>query len=253
MNIPEFTVLCAVDDSHVDELAISYDSWRRHKPSLLSRPMLVMIDVHSTPSEHSWHTNAKRYWASRLDFLGSHSGKVEFRFSSAAPDIPVRERVLSSFVFAAKFIETPYYLKLDADLLATGCDDWIDPKWFWGGPEVIAPRWGYTKPASQVAAFNAWSNGFPDAFPLAGVQAKIVGNYAKHHRFISYCQFGSTFWTQGMSKLAGERLPIPSQDGFLSMCAYRGGARVKHFDAKALGWRHIGGGIEKLRRAAEVA
>lgn len=250
-EIPEFTILCAVDDSHVAELEVSYATWRKHKPSLTSRPMLVMIDVHSTPREHSWHTLCQEYWRRRLAFLASHAGPVEFRFATENVVLSVRERVLSSFVFAVRHVKTPYYLKLDADLLATGCDDWISPKWFWGGPEIVAPRWGYTKPAEQVSSFNDWSDKHPQEFPMARIQAEIVGNVAKHRRFISYCQFGSTFWTSKMAHLAYPRLPIPSHDGFLSMCAHRSGAVVRHFDAKALGWLHVGGGLEKLKRAAE--
>ena len=256
---PDFTILLAADAAHADELAISYSTWMMHKPSLASRPIVVMCDLHTCPEDPSGD-----WWRWKLRFLLEHPGGASLKFCCddryAAADH--RAYMLSQFISAVRHVSTPYYLKLDSDTIATGCDDWINPKWFWGGPEIVAPAWGYTKPASQVADFNAWSDLFPDLFPHARVNAKIVGNVAKHRRFISYCQFGNTAWTRKMAKPAEHpdfaskvRLPIPSQDGYLSMCAERSGALVRHFDAKAAGWRHVGvhsgrGGIKRLAEAA---
>lgn len=70
---------------------------------------------------------------------------------------------------------------------------------------------------------------------------------------ISYCQFGNCDWTWSMAELAGERLPIPSHDGFLSLAADRSGAEIKHVRMNKLGWRHVGSNIKRLRAAAAEA
>lgn len=239
--IPDFTILVAVDATHIDELRLSYATWRRHKPTTMQRPLRVICDAYSLKSSH------------QLDFLCDHPGGVQFNYPTWGADWPVRERMLAGFVFGVKWISTPYYMKLDADTIATGHDDWISPEWFTGSPAVIASPWGYTKPASQLAAFHGWSDQHPQAFPLPMPRHEISGNIAKHRRMISWCQFGNTDWTWRMAELELERLPIPSQDGFLSLCAARSGATIRYVKMKELGWQHIGSGGRRLREAAERA
>lgn len=263
-GIPDFTILVAADQSHIEELRLSYATWARHKPSLLRRPMLIVYDDESGQSHLP-------DWLARLSFIG-HSDAAFIPASSCLPwndsppgrntprDISQREKMLTTLVFAVQHIETPYYLKLDCDTICTGPDDWIDPAWFDGSPAIIAPRWGYTKPYTMLDDLDRWAEGNSlsagprvrraTQWPSDG---SIRSRIAKHPRFISYCQFGEAEWTRRMAALAGNRLPCPSQDTFLSYCAVRSGALVRTVDMKARGWRHVGSNINRLRAAAAEA
>lgn len=253
--IPDFTIICAVDASHIEELRLSYATWARHKPSLLKRPMLVMVDPHIHDPNGSWWSVVQECWRQQLAFLKDHPGGIQVGYAAdcRGKDWPLRERMVSSFVFAAKHIRAPYYLKLDTDCIATGCDDWIKPEWFAGKPAIIAPPWGYTRPAESLAAFARWSDQHPQAFPRPMPEYRILGGIAKHRRMISYCQFGNTDWTWRMAELAGDRLPVPSQDTFLSIAAARSGAEIRYVPMKQHGWQHVGSNLKRLREAAARA
>lgn len=249
--IPDFTILCAADASHVEELRISYATWKRHKPSLLLRPLLIGCDLHTCPVDPSGDWYREQLGPEIM----AHPGGVKLKFIGDGENWPVRERMVSWFVFGARHVETPYYLKLDSDCVATGNDNWTDARWFRGSPAIIASKWQYTKPAGQLATFRKWSDQHPQAFQHSMPEYVIgaLGSKAFHSRMISYCQFGRTDWTAEMAQLAGERLPIPSQDGFLSLAAARNGAEIRTVQMKNLGWQHVGGGGRRLREAAAAA
>lgn len=253
MSIPDFTLLCACDASHVEELRLSYATWAKHKPSLLRRPLLILCDLFSAPVDPCGNWYREQLGPEIM----ANPGGVVLKFPHWGQDWPVRERMVAAFVYGTKWVQTDWYLKVDADLIATGNDNWIRPEWFDGRPAIIASPWPYTKPAQQLVDFAVWSDHRPQAFPLPMPTAhlKADGVRAYHRRVISYCQFGRTDWTFDMAELteAEERLPIPSQDGFLSLCAARSGAIVRYVQMKNYGWRHVGSSINRLRAAAAEA
>jgi hypothetical protein len=249
--IPDFTILVALDREHLQEFAWSYPTWIMHKPNLIRRPLLLAIDV----AHHDDRDDAIRRWTEALQFvLRRHCGPVSFFEWDGLPELPQRERMLTALVRAVADVETPYYLKIDTDTIATGGpDNWINPEWFDGSPACIASPWGYTKPAGMVADFDLWADKHPQAFGALRIEHKIMGNVARHRRMISWLMFGNTAWSRRMAGLAGERLPIPSQDTFLSCCAARGGGEIRRVRMSEHGWRHVGGGGKRLQVIAREA
>lgn len=241
MSIPDFTVLCAVDREHLPELEIAWATWKRFKPELFDHSMLLMVDgirPFSLP---------RCYW--------ENADVIEWHWR---PDLPQRERMLTSLVHAAKHVATPYFLKIDCDTIATAAGAWIDPAWFDDDPVWVASPWGYSKPADSVQRFDGWGDVTPwiRDFPRLNIPFDPAADRVKHPRMISWLQFGRTDWTRSMAALCGidsGRLPIPSQDGFLSMCAARCREFTRTVRFDRYGWKHIGGGIDRLRREAEKA
>ncbi len=71
--------------------------------------------------------------------------------------------MLTGLVFAAQEVETPWYLKIDTDVVATPCRRWLDPRWFEpdakGRPcAFIASPWSYTKPAEWIDRLEEWKS-----------------------------------------------------------------------------------------------
>ncbi|MBN8627381.1 MAG: hypothetical protein J0M17_18035 [Planctomycetes bacterium] len=163
------------------------------------------------------------------------------------PGVSQREKMLSGLVFAARNIRTPWYLKLDVDVLAEPCPEWLKEEWFHADrdgrtPRFVASPWSYTKPASWIPALETWGDRVPyfSNYPALGIGQNNSTTRLQHRRIISYCFFGDTAWTVKMASLCGgERLPVPSHDTFLWYCAAR---RRDHFRAvrmSAVGWRHL--------------
>lgn len=264
MSVPDFAIMVAVDREHVEEFAISFPTWAKFKPSLVIRPIVFVTD--SRDKTDHYHIFGRLIEIIGEDRLTSGGNCTFAQVNQRRPHSSQREKMLAGIVFdgpaRVSQLGLKYYLKLDCDTICSaGPDDWIDPNWFLGSPEIIAPKWRYTRPASQLADFRKWSDRYPLSFPFSMPIYSLSVDHSKafHRRMISYCQFGRTDWTQQMAglcrlpELAGERLPIPSQDTFLSLCAARAGAKIQFADMKARGWRHVGSNIGRLRKAAAEA
>lgn len=273
MNIPDFTVVIGVDANHLWQLETSLPTIAKHKPSLfgvngsrwivfrdsacdgLGKKVCDVFGKYDLPVEcYPWpgkgvvHTGGKG------------------RFQDAQ-----RYKMLSGFVHVpAKAVSTPYWLKLDLDVVASGHDDWIDAGWFSGGPAsfgddgippaIIAHPWGYTKPAEQMWMLDRWvdlnKESLPeleDCEPL-NLFAKIGATALSHPRIISWCSFYNTEFSRKCSEWAEKtcgpgQLPVRSQDGYHFYCATRLGEKIVTVNMKNRGWRHCSG--KNLRQNAE--
>lgn len=239
-GIPDFTVVCAVDAEHVEELAVSYPTWSR----LSRRPFLFIVDP-----------DAPQAYDRLLDIYGSGFSAVSV---AQRPHSSQREKMLAGLVFeVAEHVETPYYLKVDTDAICDGPanwnleDGWIDERWFEGEPAIIGQKWGYTKPWRMLEDLDVWAAGKPEFASAPPLARTVAGDKAKHPRIISYCMFGRTDFTKKMAGLAGDWLPVPSQDSYLGYCCTRLGETMVR--TRMPGWRHVGGGGRRLREAAAEA
>lgn len=262
MNIP-YTLVVGVDDYHLRQLELVWPTWKKHKTSLLKSSMIVFFDRRQV-SEVAVravvdHPNLRTIpWPIRgLDYGGEGTNKW---------DNPQRAKMLSGFVYVpALFVETPYWLKLDTDVVATGVDDWIDPEWFDGNPAIVAHPWNFTKPADQMLMMDKWvvmnkdrlpkeiTNSSPlDLVPIEG------WDRLTHKRIISWCGFFDAQWTFEMAHLTTKNggryeLPIASQDGFLWYLATRMGRKVVRANMKkGRGFEHWSTWFNVSRRAKEV-
>jgi hypothetical protein len=167
---------------------------------------------------------------------------------------PQRYMMLSGFVHVPALcqIETPYWLKLDLDAVATGHDDWVDPSWFKDNPAIVSQPWGYTKPADQMLKLDQWVDRYAEHLPILANQPplnlvpKEGSSLVKHPRIISWCGFFSTGFTSLCSAMASTtcgrgRLPVPSQDGFMFYAAKRAGLPIHIAQMKSRGFEHHNG------------
>lgn len=253
-GVPPCTLILVVDRPHLEELRWAWSSWVMHQPYVSTLPTLVAYDASSVDPVRPEELEFIR---SPLETFG---GSVEFvpilpSFCPAAAG--QRERMLSAFVLLLpQLVRTPYYLKLDTDLVAVAEGrTFPNAEWFEGGPAIIAPRWSYTKPADRIAALDRWGDaklGIKEKPPL-NLPYDPAAKRIRHSRIISYCMFGRTDWTCDMAAIAGDRLPVPSQDSFLWYCAARRGERINSFHAGHFGWKHCGSRLSRVRDAARDA
>lgn len=248
MLVPEFTVVVGVDRKHLRQLSWVLPTWRKHKPSLFERPWVVFYDR----LQLSYQTVAKVV-GQREDLsivpwpaVGiDYERKAEGRFGD-----PQRYRMLSGFVHVPAMVaSTPYWLKLDTDVVAIGKDDWIDEKWFKTSPAIISHPWNFTKPANQVDLLDEWVACYRREMPLLSKQPPLNLHPQRgaerlgHRRIISWCGFFSTAITRFASNLAetfcGQgQLPVPSQDGYLWYVSRRLQLDIARVNMKSLGFEH---------------
>ena len=252
MKESAFTTVVGVDGKHLNQLSFSWPTWKRHKPALLKRPMLIFHDyrqvLESQVRKVVDHPNLKVVpWPNPLfqdeEFKGNDSDKWTNR---------QRNRMLCGFIhIPAQFVETPYWLKLDTDVVAVGRDNWINPEWFAKQPVIVAHPWKFTKPPDQMLWLDDWVRQNADHLPfLAGTNPlnlfpKKGSQRLGHRRIISWCGFFGTNFTRVCAAAASvtcqpNHLPVPSQDGFSWYMATRLGQLVQPVNLKCRGWQHWG-------------
>lgn len=238
------TLVVGVDGYHLDQLSWTWLTWKKNKPSLLKMPMLVFRDRDQVSEQDVLRV------VDHPDLLVVEwppPGVVHAGGSDKWTD-PQRYKMLSGFVHVpASRVKTDYWLKLDTDVVATGCDHWIDQGWFSGSPAIVCQPWGFTKPADQMIRLDEWAElnkectGF--RLPPLKLAPREGSDRVRHKRIISWCGFFHTAITAAASRLAEMtvgrgQLPVPSQDGFLWYVAARLGTEVKRVQMKGLGWEH---------------
>lgn len=242
----EFTTVVAVDQKHLKQLKTVWPTWERHKPGLLDNPMVVIYDQASgiSPDDIRQATNHPA-----LTICSWPPPNVVFEGDPETKWYhPQRYKMLAAFVHVpAAVVTTAYWLKLDTDVVATGCPDWIDEEWLWDTPAICAHRWGFTKPANQMLLLDDWVARHREPLRILAsekplcMSPKLDSDRLSHPRIISWCGFFNTTITRLASDFARRtcgdgQLPVPSQDGYLWYVATRLGYQVKRVDMKARGW-----------------
>lgn len=234
MNLSQITLVLGIDKEHATELRLTWPTWIKFKPELLEMPLLVFYDPDEIDSQsvtflHS-HPNA-RFIPWRCDFEADQRTKMLTGWIR----VPARE------------VHTPWYLKLDTDVVATKQGSWIEEAWFQPNstgklPVFISSKWSYSKPSNAMELLDAWADQIPDLcrFPRLNIPFIPGLNRVYHPRIISWLFFCQTSWAREMSTLIKERTrpPLASHDTFLFYCAKRRGdffirKRMTHY-----GWRH---------------
>jgi hypothetical protein len=159
-----------------------------------------------------------------------------------------REKMLSGFVHvAAHEVRTPWYLKLDTDVVATGDTQWIRPEWFQPNkqgqfPVFISSIWNYSKPRYLMDLLDDWGDQIPElrSKPRLNLPYSSQSSLVAHSRIISWIFFGRNDWTARVAEWLAPsgRLPFPSQDSFMYYCAKRGGEHYVRENMARLGWHH---------------
>lgn len=246
----DFTTVVGVDAAHLEEWALTWPTWARHRPQILDQPLLVVCDA-DRPIET---------WEAALRFL-RHPRVTLVPWSQ--PGVSQREKMLTGLTLVpTAHVRTPWFLKLDTDVAATAPADWVPDAWFAPDvadrvPTVVAPPWGYTKPADAVRRLDDWGDTTPGLCdrPRLDLPVPTGADRVRHPRVISWCLFGRTDWLREVTADCRGRLPVPSHDTFLSYCLVRRGDFHRRVDMRSLGWVHTGSRrrLERTCRAAVAA
>ncbi|MDP1591750.1 MAG: class I SAM-dependent methyltransferase [Prosthecobacter sp.] len=234
MKLEDITLILGVDGAHLEELRLVWPGWMKYKPELRAMPCVVFYDAGQvSPAD--------------MTFMSDHP-----QVRHVPWDLPharnQREKMLTGFVHVpAREVRTPWYLKLDTDVIATGPGEWIKPEWFEPDekgelPVFIAPAWGYSRPRYVMDVLDDWADGVR-AFigtPRLNLPYSSQATLVKHSRVISWLFFGRTDWTCEMAALCGSdgRMPVSSQDTFMSYCATRLGCGHVRIRMTNHGWKH---------------
>jgi hypothetical protein len=168
---------------------------------------------------------------------GRRDGISRARQANAADQ---RERMLSAFVLGtAKHVETKWWKKLDADAYAA--DDTPPVTEEMKEYAIFGHRWGLSM-AEHIRALDAWAAthrrlNCPPMFE----PSRVRGEKYRHARTQSYAQMHSSRFTRLCARLAGDQMPVPSQDTYMFYLADRLGYRVGRANFKeTFGFGHCG-------------
>jgi len=253
-----FTIVLGVDREHFGQLQIAWATWRKHKPGLFDHPILIFYDSSQVdPRDIRTQLYPNEYqivpWSPPV---ASFPGTPGDKWSD-----PQRHKMLAGFVHVpAAYVRTDYWLKLDADTIATGRDDWIDSDWFKAGTGIVAHKWGLTKPPHQMLELDQWAESFVISTPPLRLFPQDNENKLRHKRIISWCGFFSTELTKFASAFASgsarsacpSELPVCSQDGYMWYLAKRFRYEIVRVNMKSCGWDHCSSTRRLMEKAKEV-
>jgi hypothetical protein len=202
------TIVTAVDRKYLSHLRVSLPNWLKHK-RLNYYPFLVYVNGFNGVDDNE------------LNFLRSYENITvkEWNLSQAENQ---RENMISAFVLGtARDIQTPYWLKLDADAFAVDQRELINEEM--AKYVICGHRWHYTKPWQWIQKLDEWAKTIPVALatPPMFDSKCIDGRRYGHARTASFVQLHQTEFVRQAAALAGERLPVPSHDTYLFYLASR--------------------------------
>lgn len=234
MNLEDITLVLGLDAAHLEELRWTWPTWMRFKPELRAMPALVFYD----PAEID---------PRRVTFLEEHRRLRWVPWEMPAAESQ-REKMITGFVhIPAREVQTPWYLKLDTDAVATGPGEWIKEHWFAPGPRgrtavMVSSKWSYSKPHDVIELLDRWAEGVRRLrrYPPLNLIGSPEKNRVRHRRIISWIFFCQTQWTREVAGWLGPngRLPHPSQDTFLFYCNKRMRRRIVRERMSKYGWKH---------------
>lgn len=233
----DISVILSIDDHHLDELALSWQTWFKFKSREFNnfKKFIIMFDSEELSEDDN-----------RLDFLRGHNVQL-VPWPDRANIFPTqRAKMLTSLVYAPYHVETDWYIKIDTDAMASNNKKWIFDDWFTGEYKFISNPWGYTKPSTAIHTLDEWADNIDSLskydrldFPFNEEDKRVC-----HKRIISWLFVCDTDWSTYAAKIAekyyGDKfLPIPSQDTYLYYIAERTKQKYKRVKFKKFGWHHI--------------
>lgn len=212
----DVTIVTACDPKYVECLKLTFPTWIKYK-NITKYPMIVYIN--------GFNDND-----SRLDFLRKYDNIKLIHWDMHNVNNH-REKMLSAFVFGpAKDVKTKYWLKIDCDAYAT--DDRAILKEEMKDFDIVGHKWSYTKPFEWINTLNKWSVDKNFNFTHTIDQKQISKHRYYHQRTNSFVQLHSTEFIKEAAQIAGDKLPIPSQDTFLWYISCLLNKKVKRYNFK---------------------
>ena len=253
----EYTTVVAVDGQNgkntVRDLKLVWQTWRLLKPELFHHPMVVIYDAQEAD---------RTTWLHRLAFLREHPDLRVIgwdwpnRDDSELAAMDQRERMLTAFVkVPPAVVETAFWLKLDCDTVAFAPGGFVEESWDRDYPTLIAPGWGYTKPATLPGILDRWAATVPELAPFRAMNLPEPGpgqETIKTRRITSWLMFISTAFSKLVADFCPGRLPVPSQDTLHWYVAWRRGDAIIRHPFKQMGWQHASTRRHRRQLVADV-
>jgi len=258
----ELTVLVGLDAATLEQWRLSLPTIAANRPDLFTVPWVVFYDA----SQINNHDILGVIDTNGLDRSPNvrlspwPAGNVAVTYSSQ------RARMLAGFVHVPRMdISTPWYMKLDTDVIATPHTQWIDSEWFHDDPVLVASPWGYTKVKGDDATalewcdrLEAWGDySFPE-YTRLDLASRVRGDKKIiHKRFWSPISYYNTSWASMIAKLCTEhsgtyQMPVPSQDTVHWYAAERQCRFYRRVRMKKHGWIICSGMRALKSRAREI-
>ena len=232
------TNVIGVDNEHLEELRISYQSWQVNKPELAAHPTLFICDA-AQGGEADWLNRLGWYKAESVEL---HVFDGDYLRDKGATQ---REVMLTAITHGLTKVRTDWWLKIDTDTVATESGKWMDEQWLTSDPTFVSHRWGYTKPAAFIKRLDDWADNIPSMSKFERPEVELPDDLTQrvHHRRIQSIlmlgkkSFADVVWRMVTSG-GSDRMPCPSQDTLMWYVAER--LKMKYIAAnlKRFGWSH---------------
>jgi hypothetical protein len=253
--VSDLTVVVGLDAKTHSQWQVSLPTIAQHRSELLKAAWFVFYDS-SKLSPSVIRETARRYDIDNL-VCQPWPWKGVGTFASQ------RAKMLAGFVHATVNVQTDWWLKIDTDVVAVPCEDWIQQAWFENSPVLIASPWGYTKCKGDARNAQEWCDALEDfgdsCFPgtsRLNLHACIRGDKKiVRKRFWSPVSCYSTEFTTSCSQFCelvcgSGQLPVPSQDTVHWYVAERCGLTYKTVRMQHHGWQFCSS-TRKLHESAE--
>lgn len=199
------TIVTAVNPPYLEKLKTVLPTWQL-KPQLSDSELIVMHNGFDNPEKE-------------LEFISEMTGrKVTLIKWDMNDHDSTRELMLSSFIYLApKVVNTPYWLKLDADAYFCDQQDLILDHFY--EYDIAGHKWRYTKSPSGeswLATLDSWAedkdmdgnNYLNEEETVSSYDQKRYG----HRRIASFVCLHKTNFTKEILEYMDNRLPVPSHD-----------------------------------------
>ena len=208
----DMTIVTSVDRKYLPFLKLAFPNWIKHK-HLDRYPFLVYVNGFNTLQDEE------------LRFLWEKP-YVTLKAWNLPSAQSQRENMLSAFVLGvAKDVTTKLYCKIDSDAFATDNSELITEAMKASSAVLIGHRWRYSKPPIFVSQMDEWAKTVPELQDSPTLfDPKCVDGRRYNHpngRVASYVCLHKMEFVRLAARLAGDRLPIPSHDSYLSMLAMK--------------------------------
>jgi hypothetical protein len=226
------TFVTSCDAKYLPKLRQNSHNWKQ-RMNIMSYPLLIFIDDSVSKKQI------------KEIFPGGNVKIVKWDFPVAGTN--QREKMLSGFIYvAAKHVQTPYWVKIDADVeLQQRRAHRYCPVFYedWFKYDLVGHKWGYTKVKGDPGQTKHWLNVLddwwieknPEASPLFSPDLPVRERVG-HQRIASFYCMQSTEFTKEVAEMCGDRLPVPSHDTLMWYVAKQMNRPILRTSMKQLGF-----------------
>ena len=222
----DVTVVTSCTPNTIASLLLTFPNWMKYKKIDQYKVLIFLVGFENGDD--------------RLDLLhpiiASHPNVQLIPWAMPNAD-DLTEELESAFVFgAAKFVQTGYWFKISPDAYAVNDIPLITEEM--KDYSFCGHKWGYSY-ADHIKQLDEWSKGnfrakMRHANPMYDPDLVNGDKHShKNKRTSSFVQMHRTSFTKWCAEIAGEKLPVPSQDTFMFYVCERFGNHYKAINFKS--------------------